>query len=160
MKNIFIAILIISQVGCSSIIYGSGKHSSVIRGDNKAIFFKRSREDVREELGEPERIEIIDGSECDIFIIKGMIADHDTAEFCFIANGTWFFIPEIYCFPRSIYDLPGRIKGIHELTIYYSDEGVLIKTELQKIERHSQSLEPTVKTPVESVNVQGTTAEL
>ena len=142
MKNIFIAILIISQVGCSTIIYSLGKHSSVIRGDNKAIFFRRSREDVREELGEPERIKIIDGSECDIFIIMGMIADQDSAEFCFIANGTWFFIPELYCFPRSIYDLPGRIKGTHELMVYYSDEGFLIKTEITEIKRYNQEFQP------------------
>ncbi|MBN2703979.1 MAG: hypothetical protein JXR23_07185 [Pontiellaceae bacterium] len=132
MKKILLAILIISQAGCSSIIYSSGKYYSVVMSSKS-----KSREQVREKIGEPERTEIKNGSECDIFIVKGMVSDEDKAMQTAMSAAA-LFIPEIYFFPKSLYDIPGRIRGTHELRAYYSDDGYLVGTYLETIKETQQ----------------------
>jgi len=158
MKIMIISLLIISQVGCSSIIYSSGKHSAIIRG-GEVIPVKREK--VRQELGDPERIEIENGSECDVFIVEEMLPDDEMAADCFAANTAclpFYVIPEIYLFPKSIYDLKERIENAHLLKVYYSSDGYIIKTIVQRTDKHNQQVDPIVETPVDEVEAQSTQA--
>ena len=92
-----------------------------------------NRDQVREEFGVPLRVEVDGDDEADVFVVHGMVPDKEMATVC-LMGVAGLFIPELYFFPKSLVDLPGRISATHELEVYYYDNGDVKNTGLTQIE--------------------------